>query len=53
MMTGGGNNLGSTPTDERALPAVASKFWNLKDAHLDGVRWTRGNVESLVRGWGS
>nr|DAE49438.1 MAG TPA: hypothetical protein [Caudoviricetes sp.] len=31
---------------------VAPKFWNLKVTHLDGVRRTRGNVESLVRGWG-
>ena len=51
MTTGGGNNLGSTPTEFFAtFRPVAVVVVHLKVAYPPGVCRTRATVESLTRG---
>ena len=52
-MTDGGEHPGSTPTDEPTRCPLPRRSSGTSQNHLDDVRWTRGNVESVVRGWGS
>ena len=52
-MIGGGNNLGSTPTDKPTRCALSRRCCGTsKDAGLDAVRRTRDNLAELVRGLG-